>query len=218
MDDAALRPLDVYEIACLAGGADRMVDTALVALVEGGRVRVTAPGCLATASLVRRHPVEAAVLDAIGPTGTRSVDTVRWRLTTDARILEVPRRLRDAGLTGVAGGVLPPSLRTRSRWRTTPTYAGRHVLHELRDSPPTDHVAAGTCAMTVALHGREHMPDQALCASIFEPPPSVVTLPGSARPPHELDYADGWLAARRTTAEVQAQASRLAGYSGGIVP
>jgi len=36
--------LDVYDIACLAGGAERVVDTALVALVESGRVRVHAPG------------------------------------------------------------------------------------------------------------------------------------------------------------------------------
>src|SRR5215203_3123943 len=170
MDDAAPPLLDVYEIACLAGGPDRMVDAALVALVQSGRVRVTAPGCLATASLTRRHPVEAAVLDAIGPTGTRSVDTVRWRLTTDARVLDVPRRLRDAGLMGAGGTVAPPARRTRSRWRTAPTYAGRHLLHELRDNTPADDVAGGTSAMTVALHGRERMPDQALCASIFEPP------------------------------------------------
>jgi hypothetical protein len=166
--------LDVYEISCLAGGPDRMVDTALVSLVESGRVRVTSPGCLSTASLLRRHPVEAAVLDAIGPTGHQPVDTVRWRLGTDERILDVSRRLRDEGLLS-AGGSLVPAVR-RSRWRLTPTYAGRHVLHELRDAPPVDGVAGGTSAMVVALHGRERMPDQALCRSIFEAPPAPVAV------------------------------------------
>jgi hypothetical protein len=198
MDDAAPGTLDVYEIACLAGGPDRVVDTAIVALVQSGRVRVTAPGCLATASLVRRHPVEAAVMDAVGPTGIRSVDTVRWRLTADARILDVSRHLRDAGLTGPGGPAAPPA--RRSRWRVVPTYAGRHLLHELRDSPPADHVAPGTSAMTVALHGRDRMPDQALCASLFEPPPPPLAGGPAGRPPSDLDLRDGPAAARRVRA------------------
>jgi hypothetical protein len=218
MPDAQTRTLDVYSIACLAGGPDRMIDTALVALVESGRVRVSAPGCLATASLVRRHPVEAAVLDAIGPSGNRSVDTVRWRLTADARILDVARRLRDAGLTGVAGALVPAGHRTRSRWRTAPTYAGRHVLHEFRDKPPTDDVAGSTSAMTVALHGLERMPDRALCASMFEPPPSAVLSGGTVKTPPDLEYADGWQAAHRTRDQIKADVARHAGWAGGWVP
>jgi hypothetical protein len=196
----ALDVLDVYEIACLAGGTQRLVDTALVALTESGRVRVTAPGELATVSLVRRHPVEAAVLDAIGPAGNRSVETVRWRLTTDQRILDVQRRLRDAGLLGA--GLVSPS--RRSPWRLAPTYAGRHLLHELRDCPPSDAVAGGTSAMTVALHGRERMQDQAVGAAIFEQPPPKITLEGGAKPPHELEFADGPEVARRTRAQLMA--------------
>ena len=208
--------LDVYEIACLAGGAVGLVDTALVALVESGRVQVTAPGCLATASLVRRHPVEAAVLDAIGPAGHHSVETVRWRLATDDRMLAVERSLRDAGLLGPGCTVLPAA--RRSRWRLVPTYAGRHLLHELRDDPPVDTVAPGTSAMTVALHGRERMADQALCASIFEPPPTRITLETGARAPHALDHAEGVHAAHRARAEVEAQLGRHVGYAGGGLP
>ena len=182
--------LDVYELACLSGGADRVVDTALVALVESGRVRVTAPGELATVAQTSRHPVEAAVLDAVGPAGHRSVQTVRWRLTTDERILEVARHLRDAGLLGGSTG--GPSPR-RSRWRLVPTYAGRHLLHELRDAPPAEPLAGG-CSMRVALGGREAMPDQELCRRIFEQP--AFPLAGMRpRPPHELEFADGPLAA-----------------------
>ena len=189
--------LDVYEVACLAGGADRVVDTALVSLVESGRIRVTAPGELATVSLVRRHPVEAAVLDAVGPSGHRSVDTVRWRLTADDRILDVARRLRDVGLLGGSAG--GPSSR-RSRWRLTPTYAGRHLLHELRDAPPE---AEGS-SMGVALHGRDAMADRELCRRVFEQPASLWAgvLP---RPPSELEFADGPVAARRTRAQLRSE-------------
>jgi hypothetical protein len=208
--------LDVYEIACLAGGPDRMVDTALVALVQLGRVRVTSPGELATVSLARRHPVEAAVLDAVGPAGHRSVETIRWRLTTDDRILEVPRRLRDLGLLGGAGVV--PATARRCRWRLAPTYAGRHLLHELLDDPPADDVAGGTVAMTVALRGREHMPDKALCAAIFEQPASTVAPGLRGRPPHELEFADGWQAAQRTRAEILARARATDTMGGGVGP
>src|SRR5215207_2167007 len=90
--------LDVYDIAYLAAGPDRVVDTALVALVETGRVRVQPPGQLAVAELARRHPVEAAVLDAVGTRGHRSVDVVRWRLADDDRVFAIGRRLVSAGL------------------------------------------------------------------------------------------------------------------------
>ena len=55
--------LDVYDVAFLAGGVPRTVDTAIVGLVLGGRLRVHFPGQLASVHLSRRHPVEAAVLD-----------------------------------------------------------------------------------------------------------------------------------------------------------
>jgi hypothetical protein len=200
--DGAQERLDVYDIACLAGGPDRVVDTALVALVQSGRLRSTSPGCLGTVSLLRRHPVEAAVLDAVGPTGHRSVETVRWRLTTDDRLLAVERRLRDAGLLAAGGTVLP--VVRRSRWRLVPSYAGRHLLHELRDDPPPDDVAGGTDAMTVALHGREAVPDQALQTAIFEPPPSPLAEGFEGRPPPELQYADP-AAARRTRDRILAE-------------
>ena len=68
--------------------------------------------------------------------------------------------------------------------------------------------------MTVALHGREHAADQALCRSIFEQPPSRITLETGVRAPHALDHAEGLHAARRARAEAQATAGRHAGYTG----
>ena len=209
--------LDVYEIACLAGGRLRMIDTALVALVESGRVRVSAPGCLATASLVRRHAVEAAVLDAIGPTGNRSVETVRWRLAdrrADPRRRAPAARRRAAGSRRHGGADRPPQ----------PLAAGPDLRRPARcctscgTTPPTDAVAGGTSAMAVALHGRERMPDRELCAAVFEPPPTSVLSGGTIRPPADLEFADGWQAAHRTRDQIKADVARHAGWSGGWVP
>jgi hypothetical protein len=162
----AVPALDLYDIAFLAGGADRVVDTAVVALVESGRLRVRSPGELATVSLTRRHPVEAALLDAIGPAGHRSVDTVRWRVADDPRVLELGRRLLIDGLLA-PGGRLPVPRRGSPRSR--PTHAGRKALRALHAAPPDDRVAAGTSAMRVALGGRQQMRDRDLCTAVFEP-------------------------------------------------
>ncbi len=199
-----LAELDVYDIAHLAGSADRMIDAALVALVESGRVRVHSPGELVTHDPTRRHPVEAAVLDAIGPAGHRSVDTIRWRLTSDDRILAVGRRLRDDGLLSAV------PMPRRSGRRLAPTYAGRRLLREVTANPPADVVAGATEAMAVALRGREAMSDTALCAAVFEQPRFRPSTEGGKHAPHELEYADGWDAARRTQAQVLAQYSRHA--------
>jgi hypothetical protein len=157
---------DVYEIAYLAGGPPRVVDTALVALVETGRVRVHSPGQLAVAEPTRRHPVEAAVLDAIGTQGHRSVDTIRWRMADDDRIAALGRRLTAEGLLSRGNRVL--------RREAAPTRAGREVLRALAARPPADPASDGGSALLVALDGRDHLPDQALHAAIFEPPPVPV--------------------------------------------
>jgi hypothetical protein len=154
--------LDLYDLAYLAGGPQRVVDTALVALVESGRVRVHAPGELAAAVPDRRHPVEAAVLDAIGTRGHPTVDTIRWRLTDD-------ERLTGLGPSLAAGGLLRRrTLRGRGGW--CPTRAGREVLRRLDAQPPVDRALAGGSALQVALRGRAAMPDAGLRVAIFERP------------------------------------------------
>jgi hypothetical protein len=163
--------LDVYDIACLAGGPDRIIDTALVALVQSGRVRVRRPGQLATVDLSRRHPVEAAVLDAVGPTGHRSVDTIRWRLAADERLLDVVRRLQREGLLGHTHRLVPHLSGGRSSPATTGE--GRRVLRRLEAQRPVDHIAPDTDAMLVALCGTERLPDRGFCAAIFEPARTV---------------------------------------------
>jgi hypothetical protein len=186
--------LDVYDIAFLAGGANRAVETAIVALVRGGRLRVHSPGQLATADLSRRHPVEAAVLDAVGPTGHRSIDTICWRLVEDERLLDIGRRLHKAGLLGRLGAVV--SVLHHDRRALAPTRAGHRVLRELGDHP----ALGDPEAVRVALGGRGAMTDAKLRAAIFERP--VTTLgaaaPGHSR--HDIDHSDPRLAAFRARA------------------
>ncbi|MGY1712831.1 TIGR04222 domain-containing membrane protein [Geodermatophilus sp. SYSU D01106] len=166
---------DVYEVACLAGGPQRVVDTALVALVVTGRVRAVAPGELQVVEPRRRHPVEAAVLDAVGGRGRRSVETVRWRALADDRVTVLPRRLRAERLLGRFTG---------------PTAAGRRVLERARaaDVGPVLHVA---------LEGRDRLTDPALREAVCDPPRRPV-LPGVAASPWALSYADGCEVAQRT--------------------
>jgi hypothetical protein len=198
--------LDLYQTAYLAGGPDRVVDTALVVLVSRGQVRVSAPGELATVDLTRRHAVEAAVLDAIGPAGFRSVETIRWRLSTDQRIEGLPRALRDDGLLTSSRLHMTPH---RPRPPRLATKAGVLALDELRHSEP-----AGD-AWRVALDGLDALPDQQLRSSIFEQPPSRITLDTGVPAPHTLDHAEGLAAAQRADAEARATAARHMGYAGG---
>jgi hypothetical protein len=155
--------LDLYDIAYLAGGPERAVDTALVALVQTGRIRVHSPGQFATVGLSRRHPVEAAVLDAIGHAGHRSVDTILWRLTDDERLVQVEDRLRRTGL--LRGGRWLGRRHSPDRRLMVRTAAGRKTLRRLGEEFP-----AGTDAMAVALGGRARLHDRELCAAVFEGP------------------------------------------------
>jgi hypothetical protein len=183
--------LDVYDIAFLAGGANRAVETAIVALVRGGRLRVHSPGQLATADLSRRHPVEAAVLDAVGPTGHRSIDTICWRLVEDDRLLDIGRRLHKAGLLGRLGAAV--SVLHHDRRALAPTRAGHRVLRELGDQP----ALGDPEAVRVALGGREAMTDPKLRAAIFERPVTTLSVPGARRSRHDIDHSDPHLATYR---------------------
>jgi hypothetical protein len=157
---------DLYDIAYLAGGHVRAADTAVVALIERGQVRVTPDGQLTVLRLCRRHPVEAAALDGIGTRGWRSVASVRSRFETDPRLSGIAERLAHDGLLRPA--ILPIPWRRRRLVRRT--RAGRQLLHRLRTQPPTDAVPDGTSALLVALHGPDHMSNPQRRAEVFGPP------------------------------------------------
>lgn len=168
--------LDVYEAAYLAGGLDRAVDTAAVVLVESGQVRVRSTGELAVVEHRPRHEIEAAVLDAIGSGGYRTIGDVRYHAGQDRRFAAVADRLAAAGL-----------LRRRRlpgpwRRRLTPTAAGRRVRRQLRADPPDGAAALGTSAARVAVGGPDRMPDLQLRNAVFHQP----------RPPRRWPRQLGW--------------------------
>src|SRR3712207_6942858 len=142
-----LRP-DLYEVAYLAGGPRRVVETAVVALVENGRLRVDrATGRLHVVDAHRRHPVEAVVLDAVGPRG-RPVWGLVWRARSDPRLTAVADGLDRDGLLSRRGG---GGARERSFWTLSGlTRAGRAALRQGRQSPPVPPVPGGNPALAVA--------------------------------------------------------------------
>lgn len=121
---------DPYEIAYLTGGPRRVVETTVVALVEAGRLRVDRrDGRLHVVDPRRQHPVEAVVLDAVGPRGRPVWGTVR-RARTDPRLTCVADGLARDGLLSRRGGV---DARERSFWTLSGlTRAGRAALRQVR--------------------------------------------------------------------------------------
>ena len=66
----------------------------------------------------------------------------------------------------------------------------------------------------MALDGLDALPDQQLRRSIFEHPPSRITLETGVPAPHALDHAEGLHAAQVASEQARAAAGRHAGYSG----
>ena len=157
---------DLYEVAYLAGGPRRVVEAAVVALVEDGRLRVTpATGELHVVDPRRRHPIEAAVLDAAGPRARRSIDGIAWRLRTDARLAALADGLQRAGLVSRRGGVHATAERS---WTAIGlTRAGRRELRRLRSEPA---VVGTSEALAVALGGPGAWADVERRAAVFAPP------------------------------------------------
>jgi hypothetical protein len=157
---------DRYDVAYLAGGHQRLADTAVAALLDSGRIGVRPTGELYVVDLHRRHPVEAAVLDALGTRG-RSLVTLRWRLREDDRIRAVPDRLARDGLLTRPGR---PGLLHRRRGDGTPTPEGRRVLRRLRIARTAEH--------DVALWGPGRLADPQLRETAFTP----ARVPHTGRP------------------------------------
>jgi hypothetical protein len=183
---------DLYELACLAGGPVRAVDTAVVALLEDGRLASGDVGELWTASLRYTHPVEAAVLDAVGRRARRSVGTVRHRATADDRLTGLVAGLAADGL--LRRRRRPPLTRgTGPAWAATDE--GRQALRDARLR------SDGGTPLRVALDGLDALPDQQLRARVFEVP----------RPPRRIGA--GYLDLGRAQAEMEAKG--LIGDGGG---
>ncbi len=150
-----------------------------MALVESGGIGVEPSGEFRADGRSSRHPVEAAVLDAVGTRGYRSVESIRWRLAQDERLAQEFRHL-------VTDRMLRHSLIPSRLVRTShphATAAGRRALQEF-----AEHASATTAgAVQVALHGRDAMTDQRLRDQIFEARPTVLPPRSARRPSRTVD-------------------------------
>ncbi|MHA6764204.1 TIGR04222 domain-containing membrane protein [Streptacidiphilus sp. PAMC 29251] len=106
-------PVDVYTAAAVAGGSDRVVDTAVYALVEGDHLRTARDRTLTVCGGRPDEPVQQAVLDSFGTRDSATLSEVRgWAGKTrqvqeavldavDRKLLVSARRRVLARLTGL---------------------------------------------------------------------------------------------------------------------
>lgn len=90
------RTLDVYDVAFLAGGARRVVDSAVIALNRRGLLVVHASQVRTVDGEQPLHAVERAVVAFCGR--TKSIDTVRAGLQRSPEVEEIARGLAAWGL------------------------------------------------------------------------------------------------------------------------
>ncbi|WP_406629455.1 TIGR04222 domain-containing membrane protein [Amycolatopsis sp. WGS_07] len=99
--EAPLRP-DVYQLAYLAGGADRAVDTAIATLLEQELLRVSSKGKLSAIGKRPRNGLERAVHDA-AQGGTATVAKMRTATVVQPEVNKIREDLERRGLVTVAG-------------------------------------------------------------------------------------------------------------------
>ena len=175
--------LDLYDVAWLAGGRRRATQTAVAALAERDRVRVTDPtGDLQAVGGGATHPVEAAVLDGLGARGHRGVETIVFLVREDPRLDAVEQGLLRRGLLGRRA---PLARVVRRRRPPSTTREGRRVLRELR-RPGSTAIPGSTAAREVALNGLVRVP-AGLPAALAERPMSRWSF--TRRDPVESDLA-----------------------------
>jgi len=159
--------LDLYEVAWLAGGGRRAAQTAVAALVESGRVRVADPdGELQVVRPGAAHPVEAAVLDALGARTHRGTETLVFLVRADPRPAAVEEGLVHRGLLARRGRLAAVVRRKRP---ARITRAGRRALRQLR-RPGNAGLLWSDAVRAVALNGLVHVPS-GLPAALAEAPP-----------------------------------------------
>ena len=160
--------LDLYDVAWLAGGRRRATQTAVAALAERDRLRVSDPtGDLQAVGGGATHPVEAAVLDALGARGHRGIETIVFLVRKDPRLDAVEQGLLRRGL--LRRRALLARLVRRRRSPST-SLKGRRVLRELR-RPGNTAIPGSTAAREVALNGLVCVP-AGLPAALAERPMS----------------------------------------------
>ncbi|MFF7725538.1 TIGR04222 domain-containing membrane protein [Streptomyces sp. NPDC008001] len=96
--DLRAQELSLYDAAYLSGGQTRAAVTALVAMRLDGRLIVSRSGTVTVTDPHPRNAVEAAIIDAAGPTRQRPLRDLARSVRTSEAIRAIGARLDRAGL------------------------------------------------------------------------------------------------------------------------
>jgi hypothetical protein len=172
----SLSELDVYEIAFVCGGPQRVALAAVAAMAQDGRIKISRTRHRVQIVRRRAGPLpERAVLDAV-PAAGKVLGPLLEEVAHSAAVHELAEGLRDSGLVGHHFLAGHPHL----------SAAGRTARRELEDS------AAGLSAeRRVAVLGTAGIASAGL-RGIFEtpdPPPGGKLIPkaGKSAAPHGYD-------------------------------
>ncbi len=159
-----LRKVDVYEVAYLAGGPPRCLETAVVSLLEKGWLRASRDGGLTVVETVSEHPVEAAVLAGVpgAASGWCTVDDVRAAAWRSGALVMIAEKLMREGNLRRAHQVWP------LRWsgRACCTSQGQALLRDQRVALQAE-ADLTSSVLAVALDGPGSFADDELRAAVF---------------------------------------------------
>ncbi|MGJ6961100.1 TIGR04222 domain-containing membrane protein [Streptosporangium sp. G11] len=192
--------LTPYELALLAGGRFRAVDTALASLVVGGTVRARRDGGLTQVSGqvgVLTQPVETEILALLqGKGGGVPVWEIRDAVSRGPAVAVLIARLRDLGLIDAPGsGRADPTHPNRAGKTALAHYRLRY--REDRFLPPRagDHLDRDELnILGVALHGLKRLKEGRLAATLsMSGPPRRASRSGtsSCSSSHGFHGSDG---------------------------
>ncbi|WP_020672994.1 TIGR04222 domain-containing membrane protein [Amycolatopsis nigrescens] len=88
----------VYHLAYLAGGPDRVIDTAIAVLVEREQLRVATGGRVYPVGSTPAQPLEQAVISRIPKTSGMTIGTVRSLLREDEAVKRIVAELEERAL------------------------------------------------------------------------------------------------------------------------
>jgi hypothetical protein len=150
----SLSELDVYQVAYLCGGPQRVALAAVAVMAQDGRVKISrSRHRVQTVHRRTRHPVERAVLDAV-PASGKVLGPLLEEVAHSAAVQELIEGLRHGGLVGHHSLAGHPHL----------SAAGRAARKELEDS-----TAEAPGERRVAVLGTAGITSAGLCG-IFETP------------------------------------------------
>lgn len=92
------RGLPLLDTAFLSGGPGRVFDTALVRMHMSEQAVVSRSGLVTLTGAKPYDAVDKAVQDAVGPTGSRQIGSLRRAVMRSAAVQEIGDRLADRGL------------------------------------------------------------------------------------------------------------------------